>query len=247
VARTPQTTVPPFFEQPPTPAPAGLLVALAAVGLLLVSMLGTIVKEIAKRWRGVVVAHLFFLTLWMAVQVFFFATGAYWCLPSDSSAAVEWVSKYMTHIARCGPAPRTLPAFQGSTAAAAPAPVPPRPPATVPASPPQAAAPPPPAAPPPATLAPVPARPVPGWSSRAIQNCWRNRAVDSGDCYDNNYPPRSALPPPPLAPPPALVPKSPDGVEGFYYRNPSPIPAPYPCHRGYDCWPEDYYYYDDDR
>jgi hypothetical protein len=234
--------------------------------LLVVSMLGTIVKEIAKRWRGVVVAHLFFLTLWMAVQVFFFATGAYWCLPSNSSAVAEWISKYMTHIARCGPAPRTMPVFEGSTAVAAPAPftVPARPPATVPApppaAPPRASVAPPPAAPPPAVAAPAPAVPalgaVQGWSSRAVQNCWRNRAVDSGGCYDNTYPPRSTLPPPeppprsalpPLEPPPRPIPTSPDGVAGYYYRYPGPLSPSYPCRRGYDCWPDDYYWSDYDR
>jgi hypothetical protein len=219
---------------------------------LVVSVLGTFVKEISKRWRGVVIAHLFFLTLWMAVQVFFFATGAYWCLPSSSSTTVEWVSKYLTHIARCGPVPQTLPAFQGSTAAAAPTlaapapaaptPVPPRPPATVPApaAPPRAAAPPSPAAPPPAAIAPA-APPgvamVQGWSGRAVQNCWRNRAVDSGGCYDNMYPPRTAAPSPPPPPGPPVV---------RYYRYPDPPPPPYPCRRPYDCWPEDYYWRDDD-
>jgi hypothetical protein len=237
VARGPQ---PPLFFEQPAPAPAGLLVGLAAAGLFIASLLGTIVKEIAKRWRGIVIAHLFFLTLWMAIQVFFFATGAYWCLPSNSSTPVEWFSKYFTHIARCGPVPQTLPAFQGATALAAPAPAPaaPRPPATLPApaSPrvpgapaPSAGVPPPPAA---GTPLPPASGPMAGWSGRAVQNCWRNRSVENGDCYDNTYPRRTVEAPRPPPPPVAR------------YRN-YPAP-PHSCRRPYDCWPDEYWLYDYD-
>jgi hypothetical protein len=219
-----------LFEQQPAPAPGGLLVGLAAAGLFVASVLGTIAKEIAKRWRGVVIAHLFFLTLWMAIQVFFFATGAYWCFPNNGSTTAEWFSRYFTHIARCGPAPQTLPAFQGATASAAPAPAPsaPRPPATVPApASPRVPAAPSPSTPPAAggTAAPPAFGPATGWSSRAIQNCWRNRSLESGDCYDNMYPRRTAEP----APPPVVR----------YYRV-DPPPPRYPCRRPYDCWPDDY-------
>jgi hypothetical protein len=236
VARGPQPPMQHFFEQQPAPAPSGLLVGLAAAGLFIASVLGTIVKEIAKRWRGVVIAHLFFLTLWMAIQVFFFATGAYWCLPSNSSAA-DWFSRYFSNIARCGAAPQTLPAFQGSTAAAAPAPAPapPRPPATVPVpASPRVPAAPSQGAPPPAAGTPLP--PAPGaapWSGRMVQNCWRNRSVENGDCYDNLYARRSVdQPPAPPPPPPPVV---------RYRRYPAP---PYSCRRPYDCWPDEYWFYD---
>jgi hypothetical protein len=237
VARPPQPPVPHFLEQQPAPAPSGFLVALAAAGLFVLSTLGSIVNGMANRWRGVVIAHLFFLTLWMAIQVFFFATGAYWCLPSNGSAAVEWFSKYFTHIARCGPVPQTLPAFQGSTAVAAPAagPALPRPPGTmaVPAAPRAPASPPSPAVPPPSAAA--PAAPAygaaPGWSARTVQNCWRNRSVDGGGCYDNMYPRRATAPTP--APPPIIR-----------YRYPEPPPL-HPCLRPYDCWPDDYWRDDD--
>jgi hypothetical protein len=227
----------------PQPAPPGIWVVLAAIGLAIAAGIGTVAKGIATRWRGVVIAHLFFLTLWMALQVFLFATGAYWCLPNNGSMPVEWFSKYFTHIARCGPVPQTSPAFQGSIAVAAPAPAPSpaKPPATapIPVSPPppqlpppprvQAPAPPPPAAPPPALT--MPASPAfgqaQGWSGRTVQNCWRNRAVDAGDCYENMYPRRP--PPGPLPAPPAIR----------YYRYVEP--SPYRCRRPYDCWPEDYW------
>jgi hypothetical protein len=240
-----------LFEPQPAPAPSGLLVGLAAGALLVVSFLGTIVSEIAKRWRGVVIAHLFFLTLWMAIQVFFFATGAYWCLPGNNSTA-EWFSKYFTHIPRCGSAaPHTLPASGGSTAAAAPAPAPvpapvpavPRPPATVPASPRVPAAPAQ-SAPPPAVgapLAPPGSGPLANWSGRAVQNCWRNRSLENSDCYDGAYQRRTAETPP-AAPPPVVR----------YYRyldppEPPPVryPAPpYSCRGPYGCEADEYWLYD---
>jgi hypothetical protein len=234
VARGPQ---PPQIFGPP-PAPAGFWVVLAAVGLAIAAGIGTIAKEIATRWRGVVIAHLFFLTLWMALQVFLFATGAYWCLPNNSSTPVEWFTKYFAHVARCGAVPQTSPAFQGSIAVAAPAPapIPAKPPVAVPVPvppppppPPRAQAPALPAAPPPAATA--PAGPAQGWSGRMVQNCWRNRAVDGGDCYENTYPPRR----PTSAPPRPAV---------RHYRYVEP-PPPYPCRRSYDCWPDDYYWRDD--
>jgi hypothetical protein len=225
VAPTPQMTLPNASEPVAAAAPAAFWVGVAAVALAVFSILATIVNEIAARWRGIVIAHLFFLTLWMAIQVFFFATGAYWCLPSNGSMIADWFSRYF-HIARCGAVSRGPTVFDGSAGAAAAAPVP-RPPAGIPAPAPlrvpsAAAAPPPASAP--------SAAPAFGagsnWSSRGIANCWRNRSVDGGDCYETADPRRN--------PPPA--------VRYYRYRDP---PPPRPCRRPYDCWPDDYFPPDD--
>jgi hypothetical protein len=256
VALVPQPPVPPL-SPPGGPAPqSGPWLGIAAVVLAVASLISAFGKEIAARWRGIVVAHLFFLTLWLAVQVFFFATGAYWCVPSNGSKFVQWLTMSFTHVARCGPAlaPRWSP-WHGSVAVAAQAP-----PAeaaaspAVPATPPPVAAAPPGAAvaatPPPAAVAatppapavaatpPAPATATPpapaaagsppppgaaqGWSAKSIANCWRNRAVDGGDCYEIADPRRTTPPPRPRYRYPA------------YALRP---PPPDPCRRRpYDCW-----------
>jgi hypothetical protein len=257
VALVPQPPVPPSSAPPPGgPAPlSGFWFGVAAAALAVASVIAGICREIAARWRGIVVAHLFFLTLWMAIQVFFFATGAHWCVPSNGSRGVEWLTRSFGQVARCGPAP-PISAFHGGTAVAAPAltptPAPPRPPAVIPpAAPrPQSPAASPPAEPSRASLgASFGARPPPsasaqqaapasgpmqGWSSKTIVNCWRNRAIDSGDCYDTADPRRRP-------PTPPQQPTSPR----YRYPDDRP-PSPYfPCRRAYDCWPTDYWGEDD--
>jgi hypothetical protein len=149
-----------------------------------------------------VLAHIFFLTLWLAIQVFFFATGAYWCLPSENSKFVGWFSKLLPQISRCGPAVSVLGALPsaGSVAVSslglpkaspgsASAPSPHSAASSSPASPaapsPHSAAsssPASPAAPSPT----APAAPSPGsaagWSSKLVANCWRDRSAGS-NCY----------------------------------------------------------------
>jgi hypothetical protein len=244
---------------PPGPAPqSGFWLGIAAAVLAIASVISAFCKEIAARWRGIVVAHLFFLTLWLAIQVFFFATGAYWCVPGNGSRFVQWLTMSFTHVAHCGQAlaPPRGP-LRSATAVAAPAP-PPEPtpalaiiPATPPpvaaappvaatsTPPPVAAAPPPPAAtstpPPPAAPPPPPAangsaRPplaaMQNWSAKSIANCWRNRAVDGGDCYGIADPSRRPPPPPPR----------PRYRYPAYAERPALLP-PDPCRRRpYDCW-----------
>jgi hypothetical protein len=251
VALVPQPPVPPSSAPPGGPEPlSGFWLGVAAAALGVASLIAGICKEIAARWRGIVVAHLFFLTLWMAIQVFFFTTGAHWCVPSNSSRAVEWLTRSFAQVARCGPT-TTVPAFRGVTAVAAPAhataSAPPSPSAVVPAAPRApsgAASPGASSGPSSATLAaaasarPPPANAQPaapaagalqGWSAKTIANCWRNRAVDSGDCYEQADPRRRPASPPP---PPQAQPR---------YRYPDgPPPSPsFPCRRAYDCWPSD--------
>lgn len=233
MALLPQPPVPPTSAPPGGPAPlSGFWLGIAGVVLAIASAVAALCTEIAARWRGIVVAHLFFLTLWMAIQVFFFATGAYWCLPSNSSRVVVWLTKSFPHVARCGPAPAVhamSTAFQGSTAAAAPAPAPvPAPPAPVqalPRTPPFGASA---GASTGASLPSISGTPptsgsAAGWSPRTIANCWRNRAVDSGDCYETADPRRRPPQPPPR------------------YRYPEQRPPPNPCRRAYDCWPDDFW------
>jgi hypothetical protein len=233
---------------PPPPAqPTGFWLGIAALVLAVASVISAFCKEIAARWRGIVVAHLFFLTLWLAVQVFFFATGAYWCIPSNGSKFVQWLTMSFTHVAHCGPAPPPpWSALRSSAAVAAQAP-PPEPaslPAVIAAVPAAAAPPPAPmaaAAPPPVPMAaaappPVPITPPPPangsapapaavqrWSAKSIANCWRDRTVDGGDCYAADSPRRS--------PPPRPRYRYPAYVER------PPLPPADPCRRRpYDCW-----------
>ncbi len=259
MALVPQPPVPPTSAPPGGPEPlSGFWFGVAAAALAVASVIAGICTEIAARWRGIVVAHLFFLTLWMAIQVFFFATGAHWCLPGNSSRFVELLTRSFAQVARCGPALPASTAFHGAaTAVAAPAPaappapsrpaalapfVPAAPRAQSPATPPDTSSsatlaaaatgrPPPAAAR--AEAAPASA-PLQGWSAKSIGNCWRNRAVDSGDCYDNSDPRRR----PPPQPPPQLQPR--------YRHSGDPPPSPYfPCRRASDCWPTDYWRDDD--
>jgi hypothetical protein len=221
MALTPQPPVPRFLEPPRGPAPlSGLWLGLAAVTLAVVSAVASLCKEIAARWRGLVIAHLFFLTLWMAMQVFLFATGAYWCLPNNGSRFVVWISKSFSKVARCGPVLQGSSVFQGSVAEAAPGPdtaltaaVSPRIPSPDPPS--------------PSTSSPAaPASGVPpGWSARAITNCWRDRSVRSGNCYEPGGPRRIRGQPP------------------VRYGRPEPS-SPNPCRRPYDCWPDNPRRYD---
>lgn len=267
MALVPQPPGPSTSAPPGGPAPvSGFWLGVAAAALAVASLIAGICKGIAARWRGIVVAHLFFLTLWMAIQVFFFATGAHWCVPANGSRAVEWLMRSFAQVVRCAPAPSST-AFHGGagTAVAAPAPgpaaPPPRPPSLVPPaqrvqSPPASSG---------ATssaaasasvgAAPAGVRPPPsgaqqtaqapgslqGWSPRTIANCWRNRAVDSSDCYETADPRRRVPPPQQVQQPPAPPP-----LPRYRYSD-APPPSPYfPCRRGADCWPNEYWRYDDD-
>jgi hypothetical protein len=223
VAVAPQPLLSRSYEPPEGPAPlSGLWLGLAALVLAIVSVATTVSKEIAARWRGIVVAHLFFLTLWLAIQVFFFATGAYWCLPGNSSRFLERMTRSFSQVARCGPVLQGPSAFQGSIAVAAPAPASSASPAvsTVPAAPPIPA----PTAPPPSADPQASDRGA-GWSAKAIANCWRDRSVRSGNCYEPAVPRRSRGQPP------------------VRYGRPEPS-SPYPCRRPYDCWPDNSRRYD---
>lgn len=169
--------------------------------------------EIAARWRGIVLAHIFFLTLWFAVQVFFFATGAYWCFPAKSSKFVESFSKYFLQISQCGPAisshgslaaPSSLAASSpGSSTTSSPGAASSSGGSAASSS----------GSPPPSSPAPS-AAPSSGsataWSSRSVANCWRDRSIGSTGCYARAERHRK-LPP---------------------HR--SRYPA-FPCRRSYDC------------
>jgi hypothetical protein len=221
--------------------------------LAVAAAIAALCSEIAARWRGIVVAHLFFLTLWMAIQVFFFATGAHWCLPGNGSRFVEWLTRSFGRVTRCTPAPPASSAFSSTAAAAAPAPAPipaspPRSPEAIPASPLQAPAPGTAAGAPAPAPAPAPPSPPasgllagsgPGWSSRTIANCWRNRAIGGGDCYGTLPDPHHRPPP---APPPPRYYRYAEPTPRYRYALP---PRSIPCRRAYDCWPDDGSWRDD--
>ncbi len=195
MALRPQPPVPQFFEPPVQREPLrGLWTDVVAAASLIFGLIEEALRQIAARWRGIVLAHIFFLTLWLAIQVFFFATGAYWCLPSENSKFVEWFSKLLPQMSRCGPAVSVLGSLPsaGSVAVSslglpkaspgsASAPSPWSAAASSPASPatPSPASP---AAPSPT----APAAPSPGsaagWSSKSVANCWRDRSA-GGNCY----------------------------------------------------------------
>jgi len=191
VAIRPQPPVPRLFESPVAPEPLrGLSAGALAAALLVFTAVGEIFKQIAARWRGIVLLHIFFLTVWLAIQVFFFATGAYWCLPSESSKFMEWFSKLLPQVSRCGPtaavhgslpSPGSLAVSSlGIPKASAPGST-----SSSSSSPRSAAASPPasPAAPSPGPAA-TPSSPgsAAGWSSRSVANCWRDRSA-GGNCY----------------------------------------------------------------
>ena len=187
MALRPQPPVPQFFEPPVQPEPLrGLWTDVVAAAALVFGVIEAALKQIAARWRGIVLAHIFFLTLWLAIQVFFFATGANWCLPSESSKFVGWFSKLLPQMSRCGPAVSVLGSLPsaGSVAVSslglpkaspgsASAPSPPSAAASSPASP-AAPSPTAPAAPSPGSAA--------GWSSKSVASCWRDRSAGS-NCY----------------------------------------------------------------
>lgn len=184
----PVPQVPQFFEPPVAPEPLqGLLAAALAAAMLIFAAVDRVFKEIAARWRGIILAHIFFLTLWLAIQVFFFATGANWCLPSESSKFAEWFSKVLPQISRCGPpgAVRGSPPPPGSLAMSSLGS--PKAASASSASSLAASAASAPSSPPPSSAAPSSGSRSGGsasaWSGKSIANCWRDRSVGSGSCY----------------------------------------------------------------
>jgi hypothetical protein len=188
VALRPQPPVPHFFEPPVTREPLrGLWTDVVAAAALVFGAIEGVLKQIAARWRGIVLAHIFFLTLWLAIQVFFFVTGAYWCLPAENSKFVGWFSKLLPQISRCGPTVSVLGSLPsaGSVAVSslglqkAPSA------GSASASSPHSGA----AASsgsPAVPSAGPPAAPYAGsganWSSKSVANCWRDRSAGS-NCY----------------------------------------------------------------
>ncbi len=188
MALRPQPPVPQFFEPPVQPEPLrGLWTDVVAAAALVFGVFEGVLKQIAARWRGIVLAHIFFLTLWLAIQVFFFATGAYWCLPSENSKFVGWFSKLLPQISRCGPTVSVLGSLPSADSVAVSSLGLPKAssPGSASVSSPRSAAASPPALP--ATPSPgPPATPSPGsaagWSNRSVANCWRDRSAGSS-CY----------------------------------------------------------------
>jgi hypothetical protein len=242
VALRPQPPAPQFFEPPIQPEPLrGAWIGAVAAASGVVALIGGAFKEIAARWRGIVLAHIFFLTLWLAIQVFFFATGAYWCFPSEGPKWVEGLSKYFPQISRCGPtisshgslsspgslAVSSLGSPTVSSAGSATASFPGSPAASFPGSPAVSS----PGSPavsslgsptvsspgsPTASFLGSPAFPSPGPaagpSRGAIANCWRDRSLGN-NCFARAEPHRK-LPP--------------------HFR--SRGPSAFPCRRSNNCW-----------
>jgi hypothetical protein len=66
-----------LLEPPVEPAPLSrFLIFVGAVALAVVTFVGVVGRAIAARWRGILLTHIFFLTLWLALQVFLFAKDA---------------------------------------------------------------------------------------------------------------------------------------------------------------------------
>ncbi len=188
MALRPQPPVPQFFEPPVQPEPLrGLWTDVVAAAALVFGVIEAALKQIAARWRGIVLAHIFFLTLWLAIQVFFFATGANWCLPSESSKFVGWFSKLLPQISRCGPTVAVLGSLPsgGSVAVSSLGLPKASSPGSASASSPRSGAASPPASPAVPSTGP-PAAPFAGsganWSSKSVANCWRDRSAGS-NCY----------------------------------------------------------------
>jgi hypothetical protein len=74
----PQGATVSLLEPPVGPAPLSrFLIFVGAVALAVVTFVGVVARAIASRWRGILLAHIFFLTLWLALQVFLYAKNAY--------------------------------------------------------------------------------------------------------------------------------------------------------------------------
>ena len=188
MALRPQPPVPQFFEPPVQPEHLrGLWTDVIAAAALVFGVIEGALKQIAARWRGIVLAHIFFLTLWLAIQVFFFATGAYWCLPSESSKFVGWFSKLLPQISRCGPTVAVLGSLpsagsvavsslglQKAPSAGSASTSSPRSGAAESSASPAVPS----AGPPAAPFAGSGA----GWSSKSVASCWRDRSAGS-NCY----------------------------------------------------------------
>ena len=172
-----------FLEQSAEAVPLRRLwILIAPVVLAVVTIVVITARTIATRWRGIVLTHIFFLTLWLAIQAFFFATGSNWCFPSENPKWLEGLFKYFPHISRCLPAV----ASSGSK------PVPLR---DAPASSSSPAV--------QSRGAPASSSPPAVQSHGAITKCWRDRSL-SGNCFARAEPHRK-LPPHRLripAPPP---------------------------------------------
>ena len=188
MALRPQPSIPQFFEPPVQPDPLrGLWTDVVAAAALVFGAIEGVLKQIAARWRGIVLAHIFFLTLWFAIQVFFFATGANWCLPSEHSKFAEWFSKLLPQVSRCGPTVSVLGSLPSASAAPVSSLASPKAssPGSTSAPSPRSAVASPPASPAVPSAGP-PAAPYAGsgaaWSSKSVANCWRDRSAGN-NCY----------------------------------------------------------------
>lgn len=67
-----------LLEPPVEQAPLRrFFIGVGAAALAVVTFVGLVATAFARRWRGILLAHIFFLTLWLALQVFLFARDAY--------------------------------------------------------------------------------------------------------------------------------------------------------------------------
>ena len=67
-----------ILDQPEEPSLLSrLMIFLGAVGLAVVTFAGVVARTVAARWRGILLTHLFFLTVWLAVQAFLYTRDAY--------------------------------------------------------------------------------------------------------------------------------------------------------------------------
>jgi len=67
-----------ILDQPEEPSLLSrLMITLGAVGLAIVTFAGVVARTVAARWRGILLTHIFFLTVWLAVQAFLYTRDAY--------------------------------------------------------------------------------------------------------------------------------------------------------------------------
>ena len=72
-----QPSIPPVSQPGGSLWPAAFFASVAAAADAVVLFVGVVASAIAARWRGILLTHIFFLTLWLALQVFLFAKNAY--------------------------------------------------------------------------------------------------------------------------------------------------------------------------
>ena len=83
-----------FVEQQAEPTPMRrLLTVTAVVASAVVTVAAVVGSTVAARWRGIILTHILVVTIWLAIQVFVFASNAFGYLYTTASVWIEKISR----------------------------------------------------------------------------------------------------------------------------------------------------------